>query len=264
MGWFKKALAKVGVGSAEVALIMPKETFMQGETTTIEVTITGGSTPQPIDTISFELCCDYMGWEQIRTTGEQGRKRQRRRMTYSLAKWQLPDTFTLQPGEVRQFDTQCQIPRHTPLTMGDGKVWVVANLDIPMGKDASSKTFFSIGPSACFNAVLEGFEAVGCRIEKVSNQDVERSSLPFEQRIELAPVSGRLVELLQRIELVSSCDDKGLHLALTLYRQGEGLGDALGRLVGANKVERSLTISPDATAELARREIDILLDKIEE
>ncbi|WP_028024411.1 sporulation protein [Enterovibrio calviensis] len=263
MGWFNKVLAKVGVGSAEVALSMSKESFMQGETAAMKVTVSGGKTPQSIDTISFELRCDYMGWEQLRANDEQGRKRQRRRLSHTLVKWQLPDTFTLQPGEVRQFETQCEIPLGTPLTMGDGKVWLSANLDIPMAKDASCKTLISISPSTDLNAVLEGFEEAGLRIDKVGNQDVERSSLPFEQRIELAPISGRFLGVLQRIELVVCSDEEGLQLGLTMLRQGEGMGDALGRLVGANKVKRSLAIAHNTSSERIRRDIGELLDKVE-
>ncbi|OEE69247.1 hypothetical protein A1OO_00905 [Enterovibrio norvegicus FF-33] len=263
MGWFKKALAKVGVGSAQIALVLPKTSFAQGESTSATVLVTGGNTRQQIDTLSFELRCDYMGWEQLRSNGEQGQKRQKRRMTHSLVKWRLPDTFALEAGEQRQFDTQFQIPLDTPLSMGDGKIWMVGNLDIPMAKDASCEVFLTVTPDALLNAVFDGFEQAGLRIEKVSNQDVELASLPFEQRMTLVPVSGRLMESLRRVELVASRDTEGLQLALMLSRQGEGVGDALGRLVGANKVKRALTIPHDASPVQITKHIEAFLDKIE-
>ncbi|WP_407331774.1 sporulation protein [Enterovibrio sp. 27052020O] len=263
MGWFKKALAKVGVGSAEIELVLPKASFAQGESTSATVLVTGGSTRQQIDTLSFELCCDYMGWEQIRSNGEQGQKRRKRRMTHTLVKWHLPDTFALETGEKRQFDTQFQIPMDTPLSMGDGKIWVRGSLDIPMAKDASCEALVTVTPDALLNAVFEGFEQSGLRIEMVSNQDVERASLPFEQCFTLVPVSGRLMESLRRVELVASRDNEGLQLALVLSRQSGGVGDALGRLVGANKVRRALTIPHDALPTQTTKHIEAFLSKIE-
>ncbi|USH02445.1 sporulation protein [Grimontia kaedaensis] len=243
MGWLKKTLAKVGFGSAEVSVELGSTTLIQGEQTKVLVTVSGGDVVQPVDAIELSVCCDYMGWEELRTQGEQGRKKQRRRKTHVLAKWSLPDAFTTEPGKSVHFESAMTLPLNTPLSMGDGKIWLEANLDIPMGKDTSSKTELTVKPDNQLDASFSAFEESGFRIEKVKNEEVERQPLPFEQQFEWTAVSEPYQSVFREMTLVATRPKDGLHLAITFCRQGEGIGAAVGRLVGANKLSRELTLS---------------------
>ncbi|CZF85162.1 Sporulation-control protein spo0M [Grimontia celer] len=243
MGWLKKTLAKVGFGSAEVSVELDSTTLIQGEQTKVLVTVTGGDVGQPVDAIELSVCCDYMGWEELRAQGEQGRKKQRRRKSYVLAKWALPDAFTTEPGKSTHFESAMTLPLNTPLSMGDGKIWLEVNLDIPMGKDTSSKTELTVKPDNQLDAAFTAFEKSGFRIEKVKNEEVERQSMPFEQRFEWAPVSEPSQSVFREMTLVATRPEDGLHLAMIFGRQGEGIGAAVGRFVGANKLSRELTLS---------------------
>lgn len=260
MGWLKKTLAKVGFGSAEVSVELDATTLMQGEQTKVLVTVTGGDVAQQVDAVELSVCCDYMGWEELRTQGEQGRKKQRRRKTHVLAKWSLPDAFTTEPGNSQRFESTMCLPLNAPLSMGDGKVWLDVSLDIPMGKDTSSKTELTVKPDTQLDAAFSAFENAGFRIEKVKNEEVERQPMPFEQQFEWAAVSEPYQSIFRDMALVATKSEDALHLVMTFGRQGEGFGAAVGRFVGANKLSRELTVT--GSAEEVAAEVKTLLEQI--
>lgn len=247
MGWLKKTLAKVGVGSAKVHIELQAETLRQGETVSATLVVTGGDVPQPVDAVELTVCCDYMGWEQLRTQGEQGRKKQRRRKTHILSTWALPDAFTTEPGVERRVETEFTLPLATPLSLGEGKVWLEVNLNIPMGKDTSAKAPLTVKPEAMLDTALNVFEQAGFRIEKVKNEEVERKALPFEQRLTFVPVSAPYQGVFRNLVLVASRQEDTLQLAMTFSRDGDGIGAALGRFVGANQLHRDLSFGPSST-----------------
>ncbi|WP_325891246.1 sporulation protein [Grimontia sp. NTOU-MAR1] len=260
MGWFKKTLAKVGFGSAGVSVELGSTKLIQGEQTRVLVTVTGGDVVQQVDKVELRVCCDYMGWEELRAQGEQGRKKQRRRKSHVLAKWSLPDAFNTEPGKPQHFESTMTLPLNTPLSMGDGKIWLEVSLDIPMGKDPSSKTELTVKPDIQLDAAFSALEDSGFRIEKVKNEEVERQPIPFEQQFEWAPVSEPYQSVFRDMTLVAARAEDALHLAMTFGRQGEGIGAAVGRFVGANTLSRELTVA--GSVEEVADEVKTLLKQI--
>ncbi|MBE1277489.1 sporulation protein [Enterovibrio baiacu] len=262
MGWLKKTLARVGVGSAKAEVSVEQDNIQQGQSVAVSLIVNGGESTQQVDNITFDLCCDFMGWEEVRGTGEQGRKKQRRRITHTLLSWSLPDAFALPAGESRRFETELNVPIETPLSMGDCNVWLETRLDIPMAKDPSTKTPLTIKPSGHIDTVFDVLEAHGLRIEKADCEQDERHPRSFEQVFSWVPISGAYEGVWRKLDVVVTHKDNALDIGMTVHRQGEGLGDMVGHFVGSNKLERSLVISLDDSVELVQDALNNVLQKI--
>ncbi|MBV7300839.1 sporulation protein [Enterovibrio paralichthyis] len=262
MGWFKKTLAKVGVGSAGVGIALPSGDTKQGSEIDVVLTVTGGEVAQQVNAISLSLQCDFMGWEQVRSQGEQGRKQQRRRKTCALHQWSLPDAFTINAGEERVFHTAFILPQTTPLSLGDGKVWLEARLDIPLAKDASGKVDLAVKPDDTLDTVLDTFEQTGFRITSVKNEEVERQPLPFSQILTLEPVAGDLSSRFREVTLTVMRQSGQCELQLVFKPQGEGIGAMVGRLTGSGNIKRTLMLDTAATAESISLQVSDLLSAV--
>ena len=59
MSFFKKTLASLGIGSANVDTVIHHEVLIPGQKMQITIEVTGGSSPQQIDNIDLKLCCQY-------------------------------------------------------------------------------------------------------------------------------------------------------------------------------------------------------------
>ena len=262
MGWLKKTLARVGVGGAKAEVSVEPDDIQQGQSVIVTLNVHGGEATQQVDKITCDLCCDFMGWEEVRGAGEQGRKKQRRRITHSLLSLSLPDAFELPAGESRRFETELIVPLETPLSMGNCNVWLETCLDIPMAKDPSTKTPLTITPSLQVNAVFDVLEAHGLRIEKADCEQDERNPKMFEQVLSWVPVSGAYKGVWRKLDLMMTYKDDTLDIGMVVHRQGEGLGDMVGRFVGANKLERSLDVSRDDNVEQVQDALNNVLKKI--
>ncbi|KXF81178.1 hypothetical protein ATN88_23245 [Enterovibrio coralii] len=128
MSWFKKTLARVGFGSASVSATLDDGTLMQGGTAGVTITVNGGEVAQQVNAVHCSLRCHYMGWEEIRTGGEQGKKRQWKKLSHTLSSWSLPDAFALSENETRTLTTEVFVPRETPVTFGNENVWLEVSL----------------------------------------------------------------------------------------------------------------------------------------
>lgn len=262
MGWFKKTLAKVGVGSAGIGIALSGDDTKQGAEIDVILTVTGGEVAQQVNVISLTLQCDYMGWEQVRSHGEQGRKQQRRRKTCVLHQWSLPDAFTVNAGEERVLNTAFILPQITPLSLGDGKVWLEARLDIPLAKDASGKVEIAVKPDDTLDAVLDTFELAGFRITEVKNEEAERQPLPFSQILTLEPVQGEFKTRFREVTMTASREPSGCALNLAFKPQGEGIGALVGRLTGSGNIKRTLMLDTAATAESISLQVSDLLSAV--
>lgn len=262
MGWLKKTLAKVGMGNASLEIVLPDDAGRQGQRMAAQLVVTGGEVAQSVDVITLAIRCDYMGWEQVRTNGEQGQKHRRRRKTHTLVTCALPDAFTIAAGETRTFDVSVDLPNVTPLSLDDDKVWLEARLDIPMAKDVVAKASLTVKPDAAFNAVLDTLEGVGFRIQTVKREEVERGPLPFRQLLTLAPVEGRFGDHFRQLTLDAQREGGTLRVLTVFSRQGEGVGDMVGRLVGQDKVKRELVLSSSSSAQEVVQTVNTLLDAI--
>ncbi|MEI8607765.1 sporulation protein [Enterovibrio sp. Hal110] len=135
-------------------------------------------------------------------------------------------------------------------------------LIFPCGeKDPSTKTPLTIKPSLHVNAVFDVLEAHGLRIEKADCEQDERNPRSFEQVFLWMPVSGAYEGIWRKLDVVVTHKDNALDIGMTVHRQGEGLGDMVGRLVGANKLERSLDVSLDDSVEHVQDALNNVLQK---
>ncbi|MDD1784001.1 sporulation protein [Enterovibrio sp. ZSDZ35] len=262
MGWFKKALARVGVGNASVSVSLDDEHVMQGAERRVSIKVEGGGVPQSVTAIECSLRCHYMGWEEIRTGGEQGKKRQWKKLSHTLCTWSLPDAFTLLENETRELTTEFIVPDETPVTFGTENVWLAVRLDIPMAKDAVTELPVAILPSRPVDAMLKTFERLGFRIEKETTEQPKRGRRPFEQAFMLVPIQGPYSDNWSRVSLTVTPEQDMLELAMQFSAKGEGLSHLAGHLTGANKLDRTLQFDKSTSSENIALAIEELLGKI--
>ncbi|PKF49687.1 sporulation protein [Enterovibrio nigricans] len=262
MGWFKKALARIGVGSANVCASLENSQLSQGGETRLSIVAEGGDVPQPVKAIHCALRCHYMGWEEIRAGGEQGKKRQWKKLSYTLSSWSLPDAFTLEENETRHFSTSLIVPPNTPVTFGKEHVWLDVSLDIPMAKDATVSLPVNLAPSPIHDAVLRTFEDLGFRIEKETTEQPKKGRRPFEQVFTLAPIQLPHTENWSSVMLTVIPERDDTELVMLFFVKGEGLSQLAGHLTGTNKLERRLQFGKTSSAEDIAQAIKELLGKI--
>lgn len=176
----KELLSHIGIEAATVDTILPAESLTAGDPVTATVTVEGGSTDQDVDAIYFALCTEYLT--------EESRKRG------VLTKAILRESFTIEAGERRSFETEIQIPSETPVTVGRTKVWVETGLDVDRALDPDDTDHVEVQPSPRVAAVMGAMVSLGFHLRTAepvrSKHGLFTTGPEFVQEIEYIPTSG--------------------------------------------------------------------------
>lgn len=197
---FKKLLASVGVGGAEVDTLVLQETVEPGGRLAVNVVIRGGSVEQRISGLNLALLT------RVKVEGEEGDHYRNQ----PLQSWQLSEAFTLQPGEQREFPLQLDIHSETPLTAlacyrNQCRVWLQTGLEIDLALDADDNDELRVVPTAAMANFMQAMESLGFQLAKA---DVEagylqaqqfRSSTGCYQELEYKPAG--LLNSIQEVEV---------------------------------------------------------------
>lgn len=165
MSFFKKTLASLGIGSANVDTIIHQEVLIPGQKVLVTIEVTGGATAQQIDNIDLKLCCQYK--KEVKRNRDNSSQTQIIKQTHVLADWSLPYAFMIEPKQERKFEIELDLPLNTPVTIGEAKVWVQTGLDISLGLDPTDKDPVTVRPEPLLDGVLTALETEGLRIRQV-------------------------------------------------------------------------------------------------
>lgn len=260
MSFFKKTLASLGIGSANVDSIIHDEVLIPGETVAITVQVTGGSTEQAIDNIELSLCCRYMA--EVERENEEGESETETEVrTHVLAEWSLPYAFTINAGESRDFEVELELPLNTPVTVGDSKVWLETGLDIDFALDPSDKDMLTVRPDPIMEGIFNTLEDAGLRVRQVECEAVDGFALPFVQEFEFVPVTGPYHGVWRELEIVAYRDDEQLQLWFEIDRQQRGVRGLLANLLGTGELERHLVIDATVSPEEAGQQVIDFLEQ---
>ncbi|OEE01958.1 sporulation control protein Spo0M [Vibrio cyclitrophicus ZF264] len=260
MSFLKKTLASFGIGSAKVDSVLQQEVLYPGQKASIIVHVYGGSQPQEIDNIDLNLCCRYIKEVTTNSQRQEGGQTRRMHQTYSLAKWSLPYSFVIQPGETRDFECEFDVPLNTPVTIGDSKVWLETGLDIAMAIDPSDKDILTVRPDALLDGIFNELEAQGLRIRQVECEAVDGFELPFVQEFEFVPTTGPYHGRWRELEVVAHRDDTELKLWFEIDRNRDGAKGMLASLLGIDQLQRQLSVPLDTSPEDAGKMVLEYLD----
>ncbi|MUH98351.1 sporulation control protein Spo0M [Aliivibrio fischeri] len=254
MSFFKKTLASLGIGSANVDTIIHHEVLIPGQKAQVTIEVTGGATAQDIDNIDLKLCCQYK--KEVHRKSENGSQTQIIKQTYVLADWSLPYAFTIEPKQERKFELELDLPLNTPITIGDAKVWVQTGLDISLGLDPTDKDPITVRPDDIFDGVLTALETEGLRIRQVECEHVKGFDLPFVQEFEFVPFDGPYHGSWRELEMIAhrTADELQLWFEIDRRHKGGALG-LLSSMLGRGELKRKLSLPTRLTPEEAGKQV---------
>ncbi|WP_424017879.1 sporulation protein [Halorientalis pallida] len=242
----KRILSSVGIGSAEVDLVLSDTTVTQGETVDADVEVIGGNTEQEVEEIYYAILTKYSA-DDTRRTGV-------------IDEGTLVDGFTVDAGEERSIDVALDIPPATPVTMGGASVWIETGLDIEWAVDPDDHDDLQVQPDERTRDLLEAMEALGFRYDSAKNVADEHGQLTteynFVQEFEFKPRTGEYVGELDELEIVPLPDDDHVEFVVEIDRDA----DALVEMAGADETITTVTFEgvdeEDKLAEKFRDAID--------
>ncbi len=172
-----------------------------------------------------------------------------------LAEWNLPEAFTLQAGEKRDFEVELEIPWNTPLTFGDAEVWLETGLDIALALDPCDCDTLTVKPDPLMDGIFSVLEQQGLQIRQVECEAASGFAMPFVQEFEFVPASGFFYGRLQELEIVAYRDESELKLWFELDRKLSGVKGFLASMLGAGELKRQLSIPADTPPNQAGEEV---------
>lgn len=254
MSFFKKTLASLGIGSANVDTIIHQEVLIPGQKVLVTVEVTGGATAQQIDNIDLKLCCQYK--KEVKRNRDNSSQTQIIKQTHVLADWSLPYAFMIEPKQERKFEIELDLPLNTPVTIGEAKVWVQTGLDISLGLDPTDKDPVTVRPEPLLDGVLTALETEGLRIRQVECEYVKGFDLPFVQEFEFVPFDGPYHGRWRELELITHRKNDELELWFEVDRRHQGgvLG-LLSSVLSNGDLKRKLVIPTQLSPEDAGQQV---------
>jgi sporulation-control protein len=236
----KRILSSLGVGSAEVDLILPSESLTQGETVDAEVEVIGGNAEQDVDEIYYAILTQY--------SSGAGRE------TGVIAEGKLVDGFTIEPADERTIDVELTIPLWTPVTMGSSKVWIETALDIDWAVDPDDRDDIQVKADERTTDLLEAMEAIGFTFREAENVADEHGQLTtqrhFVQEFEFKPRTSEYAQQLDEVEVIALPTENEVEFVIEVDRKGSTVEE----MTGGDEATATITFSSvDAEEELAEK-----------
>ena len=203
----KRILARIGIGAATVDTVLPTTELTQGESFDAQVEMHGGSTTQDIDAIYFALKTRYRDDEGYSTT--------------TVSRKRVTDPFTLDADEERSVDVTFEVPRETPVTVGDVQVWLDTGLDVKGAVDPDDRDHVEVRPDPYLGALFDALDELGFALHSSSCEATGGVfSTRFAQEFEFRPRSGPFAGSFDELEVVATPTDDGLDVLLEVDRRG--------------------------------------------
>ncbi|PSW11715.1 sporulation control protein Spo0M [Photobacterium sanctipauli] len=261
MSLFRKSLASVGIGAARVDAVVQHDVLIPGDVLNVDVQVHGGKVEQSIDNIHLRLCCRYEEEVEV-SRGDSQHRKEKVSQTCVLADWSLPYAFTIAADEVRHFDVELSLPYNTPITIGDAKVWLETQLDIPMAIDPKDQDGLTVRPDPLMDGVFNALELAGLRIRQVECEAASGFALPFVQEFEFVPVSGPYHGRWRELEVVAYRDEESLQLWFEVDRRQRGLSGMLAGLLGRGELKRHCELPANLHPQQAGQQVLEFLDQV--
>jgi sporulation-control protein len=228
----KRLLSSIGIGAATVDTILPQADVRPGERVDLVVELSGGDAIQHIDGLYFTLKAESGGDEWV------------------VDRYEVDDSFSIDPGEERTERVTITVPVWTPVTRGDTHVWLETGLDIEWAVDPTDHDDVRVEPddrvAALFEAAADlDFEFVSAAITETPWLD----DRPFAQKLVFAPGS-EFDQAITTLVLTTIPRDDDLRLYIEVDQRDES-AEATGQ--DFNEQELSVTITYANPEMIARR-----------
>ncbi|MFC3773351.1 sporulation protein [Paenibacillus sp. GCM10012303] len=228
MSMFKRMLASVGIGAAQVNLMLHQDVVNAGDTISGVVRIEGGRVDQQVDDVYAFVMTRYLNEMNDRKT----------EVDAEVGKFLLAGKFTVEAGQVYEFPVSFQLPAITPATMGRTPVWIQTGLGIKEAVDPKDRDSLQVRPHPFAAVVLEAADRLGFRLREVTCEYApyfsRANGLSFVQEFEFVPTTqfrGQLDEL----EIIFYPDEDGIDLMLQIDRKARGLAGLFAEAFDADE-----------------------------
>lgn len=144
-------LSSIGIGNAQVDLIVPDEEITAGETKQCYVEVDGGTETQEIEDIYAALRTNYLTPEGHHEA--------------TIREYELMGAFTIHPDEHREISVELDIPEETPVTRGKTQVWVDTGLEVGWGTDPEDTDVLTVKPSDLVSTLDRAIDTLGYTTE---------------------------------------------------------------------------------------------------
>jgi len=193
---FRKILSKLGIGSANINLVLHEHRVRGGESVSGKFFIEGGTVEQQINKIDVEL----------RLTLNQNGQMQ----TRTVATIPVAPGFMIQAGEKKELPFTYKLPKTLPVSRNGIRYTFVTRLDIAEGVDHLDEDVVQVLPPLPLEGIFAAFGKLGFR-EKVTSGQLK----PYGQEFELFPTD-QFREHVQEVEFIASVEEEGVRILLEL------------------------------------------------
>lgn len=185
---FKQLLASVGIGSATVDTKLTEEMYTPGGTLAGVIVLKGGQVEQRIQGLELAL----MTRAEVETEDSESL------INYCLQSWRIPETFVLEPQEVKDVPFSYRLLDELPITEVLTKhpgtqIWLQTGASIDFALDPQDQDYLRVSPTPQMAMVLEavqdlGFQLVKTDVEKgYINTSTTRTTSGCYQEFEFTP-----------------------------------------------------------------------------
>jgi sporulation-control protein len=190
----KDLMARFGIGSAHVDLILDRHQFRLGETVEGKIVVQGGQVTQTINKIDVQLMMKLHHHGQDHT----------------IPVTEIPQvsTFVIQPGDRKEWPFRYTLPYHLLLSGHQVAYYFTTHVDIAGGVDHTDHDFIQILPPPPLQAVLTALEQLGFRETHDS-----RKFDGHAQEFEFSPVTSEF-SFVKELEFVTFVQPNGIRLLL--------------------------------------------------
>jgi sporulation-control protein len=221
MSLFNKALASIGIGSAQVDTKLEMDKVVPGGELRGVVLVKGGNTEQKVDEIYLGLNTTYLKESNDRKFN----------VPVVIDRFRLNEPFSIGPGETKEIPFSFVLPQDVPISIGRTKIWVTTGLDIKNAVDPSDKDYLQVVPNRLMESVLNVVEDLGFRLREADCEQAPyrlRKRLPFIQEFEFVPVMGSFRGRLDELEVVFfSVSENETEIYMQVDRRARGIGGFL-------------------------------------
>lgn len=144
---FKKLLASIGKGAANIDLRLDKNTYQAGEHVTGHIFITGGDVEQTINSIEVGLFMNI--------------SHQHESSSHHIATIPVDGTFTIGIKEQKQVAFRYQLPYTLPISSHNVSFYFDTHLDIRVGMDKKDIDYITIRPAQYIENIFQAMKSLG-------------------------------------------------------------------------------------------------------
>lgn len=202
---FKRIMAKLGKGGAQVDLVLNKEQYQLGETVKGELVIRGGTIPQEINKINIDFMVQIKKGEQVHI--------------HRIERFSFDIQFVVHPLEKKIFPFEYTLSENLLLSGYAVSYFFVTHLDIVAGIDYFDRDAIIITPPPRFQNIIYALELFGF-LEKYGS----RSFNGYLQKFSFVP-SHFFKDQVEELDFFARIEKNGIRLLMELEMKGPKEGD---------------------------------------